>query len=314
MNLKLSIHLITYNHELFIEQAIKSILMQEVNFSYEILIGDDCSSDKTRDIVQYYANLYPDKIRALLHQKNLGKNGERNFIETLKACKGEYISFLEGDDYWTHRKKLQIQIDYLENNKDVVGCFHNAITIDAAGNMIRPEWYIGYKNKPQKNNLRFNQLECLSELRSSYPSCSLVIRSESIRHLPAWLLKSPTDFAMDLLITQKGDLAYLNLNMAAYRIHPGGIWQKKSEIEKYIEIFYRLNLLYNTNAFRKKYSSLLRKLINWRINSILIIAKKNKIKLDYKFLIFAYRYTYKLKRYYNMLILQAKLRLSNRAP
>ena len=87
---KVSIRINTYNHEPFIAQAIESVLMQEVNFDYELIIGEDCSTDRTRQRVKDYQRQYPDKIRLFLPERNMGQR--HNFLQTLKACRGQYIA------------------------------------------------------------------------------------------------------------------------------------------------------------------------------------------------------------------------------
>ena len=103
-----SVAVITYNHEKFIGQAIESVLMQETAFVVELVIGEDCSTDGTRRIVQAYAEKYPNVIRALLPEKNLGM--ARNYDAVWQACRGKYIAWLEGDDYWRTPQKLQKQV------------------------------------------------------------------------------------------------------------------------------------------------------------------------------------------------------------
>ena len=114
--------MITYNHEKYISKALDSILMQKTNFSYEIVIGEDCSTDKTRDILINYKKQYPDRFKLLLNEKNLG--AYKNAHQALQACKGEYIAFLEGDDYWINPDKLQIQIEYMDAHPEV-GLVHS---------------------------------------------------------------------------------------------------------------------------------------------------------------------------------------------
>ncbi|MEM6399437.1 MAG: glycosyltransferase family 2 protein, partial [Cyanobacteria bacterium P01_D01_bin.116] len=111
-----SVSLVTFNHEKFIAQAIESVLLQEVDFSYEIIIGEDFSSDKTREIVIEYQKQYPDIIRLILPEENLGYYGQKIFVQTLQACRGKYIALLDGDDYWTTPNKLQQQVDFLDNH------------------------------------------------------------------------------------------------------------------------------------------------------------------------------------------------------
>lgn len=100
-----SICMITYNHEPFIREAIEGVLMQQSTFPYELVIGEDYSTDRTRDICIEYQQKHPDKIRLLLNEKNLGVMP--NFIQTLNACSSKYIALCEGEDYWTDPLKPQ---------------------------------------------------------------------------------------------------------------------------------------------------------------------------------------------------------------
>src|SRR4030088_1685053 len=102
--MKLSVMMITYNHERFIAQAITSVLAQRVNFDYEIVVGEDCSTDGTREILMDFHRRFPDRIVPLLRDQNIG--AMRNVEATLAACRGRYLAVLEGDDYWTCEEKL----------------------------------------------------------------------------------------------------------------------------------------------------------------------------------------------------------------
>lgn len=122
-----SIVMIAYNVENYIEKAIESVLSQKVDFIYELVIGEDCSTDKTRDIALEYEAKYPDKIRVLQHPQNLGLTP--NCVATHNACIGKYIALLDSDDYWTDDDKLQKQIDFLEANPNYSGVGHQAMKI-----------------------------------------------------------------------------------------------------------------------------------------------------------------------------------------
>jgi glycosyltransferase involved in cell wall biosynthesis len=111
-----SVLILTYNHKKFINQAIQSVLTQSTNFPFEILIGDDCSTDGTCEIVNSYLEKYPDLIKAIRTDENIG--ALLNEKQLVKAARGKYISFLEGDDFWTQPLKLQKQVDFLENNEE----------------------------------------------------------------------------------------------------------------------------------------------------------------------------------------------------
>lgn len=114
--IKLSILLVTYNQEQYIQQCLDSILMQHVNFEYEVIIGDDCSTDNTPLICDEYAERYPF-IHVFHHSKNMGHVGNWEFC--LNQCHGEYIAILEGDDFWIDNRKLQKQVDYLDTHPEV---------------------------------------------------------------------------------------------------------------------------------------------------------------------------------------------------
>jgi glycosyltransferase involved in cell wall biosynthesis len=132
----LSVCIITYNHEKFIAQAIESILNQNTTFPFEIVIGEDCSKDKTRQICESYKKDFPQKIRLLESKMNLGM--KQNLIRTLKDCEGKYIALLEGDDYWTDQLKLQRQVDFMDKHPE---CFLISHALPSAKDNTEEGWY-----------------------------------------------------------------------------------------------------------------------------------------------------------------------------
>ncbi|SRR6266446_922637 len=130
--MKPSVCLITYNHGRFITQALASALAQKTNFEFEIVIGEDCSADHTRQILVEYQHRYPNKIRLVLPENNLGAN--RNCARILQAYRGEYIALLEGDDYWTAPTKLQEQVDFLDSHEECAICSHAVRVFHEDGN------------------------------------------------------------------------------------------------------------------------------------------------------------------------------------
>lgn len=144
--IKVSVIVLTYNHEKYIRQALDSILMQKVDFKYEILIGDDASTDNTVNILNEYKNKYPDVIKLYLNKVNLGAT--RNAYNLLMSAKGEYLATCEGDDYWIDENKLKIQIDFLDNNKEFIGCTHQVEIRDDNGNKLKKQKlsWIRYKD------------------------------------------------------------------------------------------------------------------------------------------------------------------------
>lgn len=217
--------MLAYNHEQFIAQALDSALMQQVNFEYEIVIGEDCSTDSTRDILIRYQQEYPDKIRLLLREKNLGMHD--NFIQTFKACRGDYISLLEGDDYWTSPSKLQKQVDFLDAHVDYTICFHNALILFHDGNT---NFY------HHENWKTFFTLEDILSF-NIMPTASIMFRQGFIHEFPDWIYNVDlVDWILQVILAQHGNIGYLDEVLSVYRNHPQGNWSSKSSLEGTLEL------------------------------------------------------------------------------
>ena len=131
---KLSVVMTTYNHERYIAEAIESVLRQQTSFGVEIVVGEDCSTDRTLNIVESYAQMYPEAIRIIRSEENVG--WRKNYRRTIEAARGEYIALLDGDDYFTHRKKLEMQVELLEQNPDVGMCYGRSERKDENGGVV----------------------------------------------------------------------------------------------------------------------------------------------------------------------------------
>ena len=142
-----SIFMLTYNQENYIAQAMDSILMQETNFNYRLVIGEDCSTDNTRKICEQYAEKNPEKVKLLpALSKNIGLIN--NYLRTIKACDGKYIAICDGDDYWIDKGKLQKQVDFLEQNSDFYIVATNLKRLYSNGEM---QDFKNNNNKPYYN-------------------------------------------------------------------------------------------------------------------------------------------------------------------
>ena len=212
--MKLSVCLITYNHERFIAQALESALGQQTSFEFEIIIGEDCSTDDTPRILAEYQRRYPDKIRLLAPKHNLGAN--RNFANTIQACRGEYIALLEGDDYWSSPTKLQEQVDFLESHAECAICFHAVKVFHEDGNEAP-------RISPRFGHKKISTIEDLLGLGNFIPTCATVFRNGLITEFPEWFYTLRiADFTLHVLNAQFGKIGYINKVMGAYRIHRGG--------------------------------------------------------------------------------------------
>lgn len=208
-----SVLMITYNHEKYIAQAIDSVLMQKINLDYEIVIGEDCSIDKTREIVLEYKSKYPDKIKLLLQEKNVGMM--QNFIDTLKACTGKFIALLEGDDYWTDPYKLQKQVNFLESRPDY-GLVHTD-----------HDFYMEKKKKIKKNFKKNDKRKIYGEifndllLSNSIGTLTVMFRRNILKVFldiilskKHWLMG---DYPLWLVISSDHKIGYLSESTAVYR-------------------------------------------------------------------------------------------------
>lgn len=212
-DIKLSIAMITYNHEKFIAQAIESALMQKIDTQYEIVIGEDCSTDNTLAICEIFAKRYPNKIRLLHRETNLGMMN--NFVATLNTCRGEYIALLEGDDYWTVEDKLACQVEFLDNHKDYSICSHN-VNLAIDDQVSNDEW-LGVAAQTERT------IEDLLSNGSGGATCSLVFRKDALLPVPDWYPKQKGgDWSLQVLCASKGRMRYLPSSMGVYRKHPHG--------------------------------------------------------------------------------------------
>ena len=219
-----SVCCITYNQERFLTQAVESVLMQETDFAVELVIGEDCSTDGTRAIALAYEQRYPGRIRVLTPDTNLGIM--RNLMATFAACQGEYIAFLEGDDYWTDPTKLQRQVDALRANGNCALCCHDAeifFDADSDRTLVFSQHVAPHALPPPSENASALQLTQLDLARAGWiiPSASLLFRASSMpQPLPAWFAGVYSgDYTLHLLSTRWGPALYLPRVMARYRQH-----------------------------------------------------------------------------------------------
>ena len=122
-----SVSCITYNHETYIAQALDGFFMQKTNFPFEVIVHDDASTDKTADIIREYEKKYPNIIKPIYQTENQYSKRDGTIDRIMnEACKGKYIALCEGDDYWIDEDKLQMQVDFFENNSEYGMCYTKA--------------------------------------------------------------------------------------------------------------------------------------------------------------------------------------------
>lgn len=228
-NVKVSVAMITYNHRSFVAQAIESVLMQQTEFEYELIIGEDCSTDGTREVVRAYGERHPERIRLLLPERNLGMHA--NFVATLCACRGQYVALLEGDDYWTSPEKLQLQVEFLDSHPGYSICFHNVTECYEDREREREPW--NYCPEGLKETLTLKDLV----IRNFMPTCSVMYRRGLFNRLPNWYFQAKFgDWPLHILHAQHGEIRYLNKVMGVHRNHPGGVWSTQDQIHNIEEV------------------------------------------------------------------------------
>ena len=216
-----SICCITYNHEPYIKDTLEGFVNQKTNFPFEIIISDDCSKDKTRDIIEEYKAKYPELIRDISPQKNMGS--QANFYYVQEQAEGKYIAICEGDDFWTDPLKLQKQVDILEEDDSLIVCCTNYDVVDKQGNLLQAK-----KGGvvPHDKEGRYNLRDFFRD-NHSYPTLSVVYRNSHKEEVLAKFLHTQNaylgDWTLWICLLIYGDMYYLNQVTCAYRINPTSI-------------------------------------------------------------------------------------------
>jgi glycosyltransferase involved in cell wall biosynthesis len=199
--------------------------MQETDFDYEVIVGDDCSADNTRSIVQDLERRDPKIISAFLPHSNLGSYGGAIFLAMCRASRGEHIAVLDGDDYWTSPRKLQRQADFLDAHPECTACFHDVLRVDEDGGSL-PR---GVAPTTKKDTLTMEDI-----LRGNpIPTCSTMFRRYVIDDAPPWYLELlQADWSLHLMCARLGNIGYIDEVMAAYRVHRGGVFSSLDEVAR----------------------------------------------------------------------------------
>ena len=220
----LAVYMITYNHQDYIDQAIASVMNQETNFTFQLFIGDDASTDGTFQKCLHWREMYPHQIVLLDASVNVGvfANAGRVFDACIQSG-AKYIALLEGDDYWSDPYKLQRQIDILESDDNIAGSYHNTEFLYSDG-----------KQKPMKKSLStVLQLKDVISKYAPFHTSSFVFRAKHFCR-PSWFKKiDSVDLAMYVWHAQFGRLEGINEVMSVYRVHATGLTASVSHSDNF---------------------------------------------------------------------------------
>ena len=230
MDYKLSVIFITYNHRDYVERALRSVLAQETDFPFEVVVGDDCSTDGTQDILKDIAKDHPN-VRLFLRSENTGARPTLNVYETTERCTGEYLAYLEGDDYWTDTHKLQKQVDLLEEHREYIACTHSIKMVDAGSSDITDPATLSVGGLYEWSGVYTYRDYCYSEKWPGHHSTLVSRNIYTDEKYDYTILYRASDFADDavinLFLLMQGDIFRMDDKMSAWRYIQkagGGNW------------------------------------------------------------------------------------------
>jgi glycosyltransferase involved in cell wall biosynthesis len=254
---KVSIAVLTYNHERYVAQALQGAVTQRTNFPFEIVVAEDCSTDRTRDIVLQFQAAHPGLIRSILNPVNIG--ADANVKNLIASCKGEYIALLEADDAWTSEDKLQLQVDFLDSHPECSICYHPVLHVFEDGS--KPPAVIPPRSKP------IATIEDLLTSQGNFiPTCSVMFRSGPHTRIPDWTRELGfADWPLHVMNARAGHIGFLPQCMGIYRAHSGGTWStlsRRTVVERWMrayeymnaELGYRYNHLIANTAFKWRFA------------------------------------------------------------
>ncbi|EAZ82444.1 glycosyltransferase [Algoriphagus machipongonensis] len=225
VKIDISVVLLTYNQEAYVNKSIDSILNQKFSGSLEIIVVDDCSDDHTFEIIQSKKPINSVLIRTYSNKVNLGL--AKNYEKAIFKANGKYIAYLEGDDYWTDPFKLQKQFEFLEKHPECVLSFHDFVTIDKNDKIISDKNLL---NKSIKKNRSKKEMVmgCLIHQNT------MVFRNV-VRKFPLGFFKARNhDTFFISFLSNWGTAGYVECDPLHYRIIENSLWSSLSTRKKHI--------------------------------------------------------------------------------
>jgi glycosyltransferase involved in cell wall biosynthesis len=218
-----SVLMLAFNHERYIRDALEGVMMQRCRFDFELLVGEDASTDSTRAICIEYQRKYPLTIRLVTADRNVGMHD--NFFRLLGRARGRHIALCEGDDYWTAPDKLELQVAYLEENPSCAFVFHNAAIRSGSEKQLSGQIL---RHGPAAVSIR-----TIVEKDWFVPTASMVFNNRHLSPFPAQARNYPSaDLATQILLAANGTVHYIPRIMSVYRRIETGVTQKISSTPK----------------------------------------------------------------------------------
>jgi glycosyltransferase involved in cell wall biosynthesis len=240
-NPEVSVMVLTYNHSLYIEECLRSVLNQRCNFTYEVVIAEDCSPDDTLSICLKCAQRYKSIVRIITDDRNVGMM--RNLKRGLEACRGQFIAVIEGDDYWVDEKKLQMQFDALLKNEELGLCFTRAQILPPDMGAYE-SWSFGSEARPIEIKELFD-----TGYMQPIPTASSFFRRKFILPLPHWFEYARVgDIFLTIAGTRLTGAWYLPVTTCCYRYKSIGSWTSSGDVNKFTGLLeHNISLMKDVN-------------------------------------------------------------------
>lgn len=218
-----SVCVTTYNHAPYLEKAVESFLAQRCDFGVEIILSDDCSSDSTLEICRSYAERYPDVVRVLSSEQNVGMRA--NYRRTLEAARGKYVALCDGDDWWCDEHKLARQVEVLEADSECGLCYTRSRRVQGCREWLYPagEMYTDFDNMLFNNTVENSSALARKDLVMQY--YAEVCPEEH----PEWLTD---DAPMWIWFAARSKMAVIDIPMAVHRLLPESVSQSGNYLKR----------------------------------------------------------------------------------
>ena len=268
-----SVFMLVYNQEGFISQTLESILHQKTTFPFNIVIGEDCSTDHTRAIIEGYKEQFPDKIKVITSDHNVGLIN--NFIRTVNQCDGKYIAICDGDDFWTDEYKLQMQVDFLEQHPEYSLVYTRKLELMPDGSIV------------ENKNVKPTTTDFSDLIKNNYiPSVTALFKNKVNGNQPLkWLHKYPYgDWPLYLFILNDGSkIKFIDKATAVWRKNIGISTNIRSSHSRLIKVNINiLNDIYDDELFKHHRKIIDESLIKHKVHYMMSLVAETQLLKSFK--------------------------------
>ena len=241
----LTVYCLTYNHGNYIKKTLEGFVKQKTDYKFKVVVHDDASTDNTAQIIKEYADKFPDIISPIFQTENQYSKGVKIVNEfIIPRLEGKYIAICEGDDYWCDENKIQIQIDYMENNADCALCVHNTEYINEDGTGTGRL----FNKFNEERDFTTDEIIRASDGGAFHLSSFLYRVEDRLSYPSKFYIRGVGDYPMGVYLSTKGRVHYINKVMSMYRVMSKGSWTQRINATKKSKKKHLKNMLAGINA------------------------------------------------------------------